>query len=61
LNWSPDSRWRARVRYLVKCGRARCEEGYRRIVGGPVVRSPRDLAVPHDSITADAIAARSAV
>jgi hypothetical protein len=61
LSWGPDSRWRARVRYLVRCGRARCEEGYRRIVGSDVRRSPRDSAVPHGSLTAEAIAARSAV
>jgi hypothetical protein len=33
VNWSADSRWRARIRYLVKCGRARSAHGYRRIAG----------------------------
>jgi hypothetical protein len=31
--WDGDSRWRARVRYLLRCGRARCVNGYRRMVG----------------------------
>jgi len=33
LSWDADSRWRARVRYLVRCGRERCKGGYRRIAG----------------------------
>jgi hypothetical protein len=33
LSWNADSRWRARVRYLVRCGRERSKEGYRRIAG----------------------------
>ena len=67
-SWDPDSRWRARIRYLLTCGRARCAEGYRRIVGVPVERSPSDSssarpssAVPHGPLTTDAIAASSAV
>jgi hypothetical protein len=31
--WGPDSVWRARVRYLLKRGRAQCAHGYRRMVG----------------------------
>jgi Uncharacterized conserved protein (DUF2285) len=33
FGWDADSRWRARVRYLLKCGRARSATGYRRMVG----------------------------
>jgi len=67
-SWDPDSRWRARVRYLVKCGRTRCAEGYRRIVGVEVARGPRHSpsARPSShrsqgSLTSNPMAARSAV
>jgi hypothetical protein len=28
FNWDADSRWRTRIRYLLKCGRARSNRGY---------------------------------
>ena len=31
--WDADSRWRARVRYLLRCGRVRCAHGYRQMAG----------------------------
>jgi hypothetical protein len=31
--WDGDSRWRARVRYLIRCGEKRRVYGYRRMVG----------------------------
>jgi hypothetical protein len=34
FNWDADSRWRTRIRYLLKCGRARTISGYRAIAGG---------------------------
>jgi hypothetical protein len=33
FSWDSDSRWRARVRYLIRCGRARTAHGYRRMAG----------------------------
>ena len=32
-SWDSDSRWRARARYLIRCGRARSAHGYRRMAG----------------------------
>jgi hypothetical protein len=33
FNWDADSRWRTRIRYLLKCGRARSARGYRTMAG----------------------------
>ncbi len=33
VGWGPDSGWRSRVRYLLKCGMARSSHGYRRMIG----------------------------
>ena len=33
FTWHDESPWRSRVRYLLKCGRERCEHGYLRMAG----------------------------
>lgn len=42
FDWDADSRWRARVRYLLKCGQARTSGGYRRMVAAASPLEPEE-------------------
>jgi hypothetical protein len=46
FNWDSDSRWRTRIRYLLKCGRARSTRGYRTMAGvGTPAKRPGSASV----------------
>ncbi len=40
FNWDADSRWRTRIRYLLKCGRVRTTGGYRAMTSAGNNRGP---------------------
>jgi hypothetical protein len=40
FNWDADSRWRTRIRYLLKCGRARSTRGYRAMANVGTLAKP---------------------